>query len=146
MALEHPVVREAVNSLVGRGVQVVTLISDLSNSRRAAYVGMDNRAAGRTAGYLVGRLLDARGGQVAMIAGSLSYRGHEEREMGFLHVMREMFPQLGVLGLREGHDDANNNYKQARNLLAQHGDLVGFYNIGGGSGGIGRALNRSLNA
>lgn len=143
MALEHPVVREAVNSLVDRGVDVVTLISDLSNSRRAAYVGMDNRAAGRTAGYLVGRLLGPRGGRVAMIAGSLSYRGHEEREMGFLHVMREMFPALAVLGLREGHDDANNNYRQARSLLAQHADLVGFYNIGGGSGGIGRALKEA---
>jgi LacI family transcriptional regulator len=143
MALEHPLVREAVNSLAARGVHVVTLISDLSNSRRVAYVGMDNRAAGRTAGYLVGRLLGPRGGQVAMIAGSLSYRGHEEREMGFMHVMREMFPGLGVLGLREGHDDANNNYRQARSLLARHPDLVGFYNIGGGSGGIGRALKEA---
>lgn len=143
MALEHPVVREAVNTLAERGVHVVTLISDLSNSRRSAYVGMDNRAAGRTAGYLVGRLLGPRTGKVAMIAGSLSYRGHEEREMGFLHVMREMFPSLAVLGLREGHDDANNNYRQARSLLAQHGDLVGFYNIGGGSGGIGRALKEA---
>jgi LacI family transcriptional regulator len=140
MALEHPLVREAVNGLAERGVPVVTLISDLSNSRRAAYVGMDNRAAGRTAGYLVGRLLGERSGKVALIAGSLSYRGHEEREMGFLHVMREMFPNLSVLGLREGHDDATNNYRQARSLLAEHRDLIGFYNIGGGSGGIGRAL------
>ena len=46
---------------------------------------LDNRAAGRTAGYLVGRFIGARKGKVAMIAGSLSYRGHEESEMGFLH-------------------------------------------------------------
>jgi LacI family transcriptional regulator len=143
MALEHPLVREAVNTLAERGVHVATLISDLSNSRRAAYVGMDNRAAGRTAGYLVGRLLGPRTGKVALIAGSLSYRGHEEREMGFLHIMREMYPGLTVLGLREGHDDATANYRQARSLLAQHGDLVGFYNIGGGSAGIGLALKET---
>jgi LacI family transcriptional regulator len=140
MANEHPIVREAVNTLVEHGVHVVTLISDLSNSKRAAYVGMDNRAAGRTAGDLIGRLLGPRQGRVAMIAGSLSYRGHEEREMGFLHVMQERFAELTVVGLREGQDDADNNYRQARSLLEAHADLVGLYNIGGASDGVARAL------
>jgi len=145
MALEHPLVREAVNTLVAEGIHVVTLISDLSNSRRAAYVGMDNRAAGRTAGYLLGRFLGnpKTPMKIAMIAGSLSYRGHEEREMGFLHVLEEMFPHLQVVGLREGHDDADTNYKQARTLLEQHPDLAGMYNIGGASDGVGRALKES---
>jgi LacI family transcriptional regulator len=143
MALEHPLVREAVNTLAEHGVHVVTLISDLSNSRRAAYVGMDNRAAGRTAGDLIGRLLGPRRGRVAMIAGSLSYRGHEEREMGFLHVMKERFADLTVVGLREGQDDADNNYRQARSLLESHPDLVGLYNIGGASDGVARALTEA---
>ena len=29
-----------------------------------------------------------------MFAGSLSYRGHEEREMGFRHMLAEEFPNL----------------------------------------------------
>jgi LacI family transcriptional regulator len=143
MAAEHPLVREAVNTLAERGVHVVTLISDLSNSRRVAYVGMDNRAAGRTAGHLIGRFIGPRSGQVAMIAGSLSYRGHEEREMGFLHAMREMFPALGVIGLREGQDDADNNHRQAKALLDRHPDLIGMYNIGGASDGVARALKEA---
>ncbi|NUU00597.1 LacI family DNA-binding transcriptional regulator [Herbaspirillum robiniae] len=152
MALEHPLVREAVNTLAEEGVHVVTLISDLSNSRRAAYVGMDNRAAGRTAGYLLARFLDRdvthpgpgrKPGKIAMIAGSLSYRGHEEREMGFQHALEEICPQVQVVGLREGHDDADTNYKQARILLEQYPDLAGMYNIGGASDGVGRALKES---
>jgi LacI family transcriptional regulator len=75
-----------------------------------------------------------------MIAGSLSYRGHEEREMGFLHVMQERYPDLAVIGLREGQDDADNNYRLARSLLDGNADLVGLYNIGGASDGIARAL------
>lgn len=51
MALEHPQVREAVATLAERGVPVVTVISDLGNSQRVGYVGLDNRAAGLTAGY-----------------------------------------------------------------------------------------------
>jgi LacI family transcriptional regulator len=147
MALEHPVVREAVASLTEQGVPTVTLISDLSNSSRAAYVGLDNRAAGRTAAYLIARFMGAaargRGAKVAMIAGSLSYRAHEEREAGFLHLFEEQYPGVHVVGAREGQDDEEKNYRQARALLEQHGDLAGIYNIGGGAAGIGRALKES---
>jgi LacI family transcriptional regulator len=147
MALEHPVVREAVASLTEQGVPTVTLISDLSNSSRAAYVGLDNRAAGRTAAYLIARFMGAaargRDAKVAMIAGSLSYRAHEEREAGFLHLFEEQYPRVHVVGAREGQDDEEKNYRQARALLEQHGDLAGIYNIGGGAAGIGRALKES---
>ncbi len=140
MALEHPAVREAVAELVAGGVPVVTLISDLSNSPRTAYLGLDNRAAGRTAGYLIGRFMGARAAQVALIAGSRSYRAHEEREAGFLHVVSELFGQLEVVGLREGHDDAQQNYRQTRSLLEQYPALGGIYNVGGASDGVARAL------
>ncbi len=143
MALEHPAVREAVATLAERGVPVITLISDLSNSPRAAYIGLDNRAAGRTAGYLIGRFIGTRSAKVALIAGSLSYRAHEEREAGFLHVIDEMFERLQVVGLREGQDDAEQNYRQTRALLDQHPELGGIYNIGGASDGVARALKEA---
>ena len=147
MALEHPLVREAVAELADRKVPTVTLISDLSNSRRAAYVGLDNRAAGRTAAYLIARFMPpitrGRRAKVAMIAGSLSYRAHEEREAGFLHFFQEQCPDVHVVGIREGHDDAEKNHAQATALFRQHGDLAGIYNIGGGAEGIGRAIHEA---
>jgi LacI family transcriptional regulator len=143
MALEHPLVREAVNSLAEKNVHTLTLISDLSSSCRAAYVGLDNRAAGRSAGLLLGRFIGARTGKVAMIAGSRHYRGHEEREMGFQHIVEEKFPGLQVVGLREGHDDAQTNYRQTRQLLEQYPNLVGIYNIGGASDGVAQALKEA---
>lgn len=141
MALEHPLVREAVDRLAELGVPSITLVSDLSHSKRVAYVGLDNRAAGRTAAYLIGRFLGpARRAKVAMIAGSLSYRAHEEREAGFMQLMAEEYPQLQVLDLREGYDDERTNYRQTRAILEQHPDLAAIYNIGGAAEGVGRAL------
>ncbi|WP_245753562.1 LacI family DNA-binding transcriptional regulator [Paraburkholderia sartisoli] len=141
MALEHPLVRDAVDTLAAQGVPAITMISDLSNARRLAYVGIDNRSAGRTAALLLGRFLGPRPcGKIAMLAGSLNYRGHEEREIGFLHLIESSFPNVRVLGLREGHDDSERNYDQTRNLLAQHPDLAGIYNSGGGSEGVARAI------
>lgn len=143
MALEHPLVRDAVDALAERGVHTVTLISDISGARRAAYVGLENRSAGRTAAYLIARFIGERPAQVAMIAGSLSYRAHEEREVGFLHLFKESFPRIEVVGLREGHDDADRNYALTRTLLEQYPDLAGIYNIGGASDGVGRALKEA---
>ncbi len=143
MALEHPAVREAVQLLADRCVATVTLVSDLSNSRRDAYVGLDNRAAGRTAAYLIGRFIGPKPAKVALIAGSRSYRAHGERESGFLHLIEEMFPAIEVVGLREGQDDIEKNYRQARALLKQHPELAGIYNIGGAHDGVARALKEA---
>ncbi|WP_226939758.1 LacI family DNA-binding transcriptional regulator [Janthinobacterium rivuli] len=50
-------VAEAVNRLAAAGIPVVTLVTDLPGSTRRSYVGMDNRAAGETAAYLIGQWL-----------------------------------------------------------------------------------------
>src|SRR5689334_4523442 len=70
VALDHPGVRAAINDLVDAGTKVVTLVSDVPSSRRHHYVGIDNIAAGRTAGALVGRLAGQKSGRVAIVAGS----------------------------------------------------------------------------
>ena len=141
IALDHPTVREAIRDLSGAGVKVVTLASDVLHVPRVAYVGIDNRQAGRLAGYILGRFLGPTGPKkVAMFAGSLSYRGHEEREMGFRHVLAEEFPNLEIVELREMRDDRERAYAEAAALLDRHDDLAGIYNIGAGNQGIAQAL------
>jgi len=119
----------------------VTLATDVLNVPRTAYVGIDNRQAGRLAGDLLGRLLGAgQPRKVAMFAGSLSYRGHQEREMGFRHVLGEEFPNVAIVELREMLDDRERAYAEASALLDRHDDLAAIYNIGAGNQGVARAL------
>ena len=84
MALEHPAVREAVGDARERGIPVLTLISDLSHSRRAPTSGSTTARRAAPPVTCSARFLGRRAGKVALIAGSRSYRAHEEREMGFL--------------------------------------------------------------
>lgn len=144
IALDHPTVREAIRTLSARGVKVVTLASDILHVPRIAYVGIDNRASGRLAGYVLGRFLGSREEKkVALFAGSLSYRGHEEREMGFRHVLAEDFPNLRIVELREMHDDREQAFREASLLLRKHEGIAAIYNIGAGNTGIARALKES---
>ncbi|MGM0858835.1 MAG: LacI family DNA-binding transcriptional regulator [Pseudomonadota bacterium] len=143
MAIDHPSVRVATDELVNAGKKAITLISDISSSRRHAYVGIDNFAAGRTAATLLGRFAGHSPGRVALIAASRIYRAHLEREVGFLGLIEERFPHITVSATREGHDDRKENYEHTRVLLDSYPDIIGIYNVGGSSDGIGRALRES---
>ena len=60
MAPETPILRDAIRALKSKGLAVVALVSDLPNTERDHFVGIDNRAAGRTAAVLMGRFLGRR--------------------------------------------------------------------------------------
>lgn len=142
VALEHPLVREAVTACFHDGVPVVTLVANLTTQNTVGYVGLDNRAAGRTAGYLMGRLLAGREGKIALFEGglNLSYRDHQERDIGFRDVLRELFPGLTVGFKHPTLDDHEEAYRFTKTLLEQHPEILGIYNVGGGIRGNARAL------
>ncbi|WP_121066012.1 LacI family DNA-binding transcriptional regulator [Chachezhania antarctica] len=140
VSLDHPEVREAVNALSRSGVKISTLLSDLPSVTKVGYVGVDNRAAGRLAGLLVGRFLprDIRA-HVAVFIGSQAYRGHEEREMGFRSILAEEYPDLTISGLTEVSDDRDRAYSETLRLLDSD-RISAIYNVGSGNQGIARAL------
>ena len=136
IALDHPTVREAIRMLAAAEIKVVTIASDILHVPRIAYVGIDNRAAGRLAGYLLKRFVrHDPPANVALFAGSLSYRGHEEREMGFRHILAEESPDIKIVELREMLDDQDRAYAEACALIERHPDLAAIYNAGAGTAG-----------
>jgi len=143
VGLDHPQVRDAIVSLRDSGVKVATLVSDIPIAARMAYVGIDNRAAGRLAGLLLGRFLPAGvEHRIAVLVGSLAYRGHEEREMGFRSVLAEEFPHLRIARILEIGDDRELAYQLTGQLLREDSP-AGIYNIGAGNQGIARALQEA---
>jgi LacI family transcriptional regulator len=140
VALDHPGVRAAINDLVEAGTKVVTLVSDLPSSRRHYYVGIDNIAAGRSAGALVGRFVGDRSGSIAIVAGSQGLRDHAERIFGFNQVLATEFAHLKLLPVVEGHDEDDRSERVMTQLLRAHPDIVGLYNVGAGTSGVARAL------
>jgi len=142
VALDHPAVREAINSLAQRDVAVVTLVSDVPGSKRVHYAGIDNSSAGRTAASLLGKFLGNRKGEVGLIAGSLALRDHIERQFGFEQVMAHEYRHLKILPVREGRDDWQRVEEFTIQLLREHPELIGIYNAGGGTRGIITALEK----
>ncbi len=140
--VDHPDVRDEADALVAAGKTVMTLISDVTNCRRQAYIGIDNVAAGRTAAFLMARAAKPGGGKVAVVAATRHYRSHVERELGFQQVIQRDWPSLQFAGTVEGQDDPDVNARLTADLLDRTPDLVGIYNVGGASEGIGAELRR----
>ena len=140
--LDHPLVRDAITRLADAGVPVICILTDLPASDRLAYVGLDNRAAGRAAGLLTGRLCRDPG-DLALFAGGGLYCSHEQREAGFRSVIRDSFQHLGVLTTFSSGDDPHRIYAMARNLLKDCDTLRGICCVGGGNRGIEKALLES---
>ncbi|OAN74362.1 hypothetical protein A8B78_17355 [Jannaschia sp. EhC01] len=147
VAISHPRVHDALMRLSARNIPVVTLLSDLPDTLRRAYVGIDNLRAGRLAGEVITRFLGRNPtGKVAHFAGSLTYRGHQERDVGLRQYLSEEAPKLELLEVRESGDDPDRAFAQAAENLARHPEICAIYNAGGGTTGIARALQDSGHA
>jgi LacI family transcriptional regulator len=142
VAIDAAEVRAAAESLLEAGIAVVTLVSDLGGTARTHYAGIDNIAAGRTAGMLTGRFLSGRPGPVLPLAGSLMVRDHRERLQGFSAVMAERFAERAILSPVEGRDDPAEAERLVADALLAHGDLAGIYSFGAGNRGLIRAVAR----
>jgi len=140
VAVDAPEVAAAIGRAREAGIPVVTLVSDLAASGRDHFVGVDNIAAGRTAGSLMGRFLGGRPGPVAVLAGSMRVRDHRDRLEGFLAAMAAMPVHRAVLPVLEGQDDPAVSQERIAGLLAAVPDLAGLYSLGAGNSGLVAAL------
>jgi LacI family transcriptional regulator len=127
-APDHPLVVAAVERLAEAGIPVVTLVTDLPTSRRMAYVGLDNRAAGATAAYLLDQWLPDDGA-VLVTRGTGSFRGEDDREMGFRATLRQVRPGRRQVDLVDPSGDGAVLRGLVRDALAADPTITGVYSL-----------------
>ena len=125
MAPESPQVRDASARLRERGVHIVQFVSGQPGA--GDFVGVDNRAAGATAGRLMGRFVGERPGAILVVAETLNARDSLERRYGFDLVMARDFGNLTALPSLETHGDAERARTVVRSAYANHHKIVGAY-------------------
>jgi LacI family transcriptional regulator len=137
-APDRPEVVAAVNRL---DVPVVTLVTDLPASRRVAYVGIDNHAAGATAAYLIEQWLGDRPGDVLVVRGHGSYHGEDERAAGFAAEMLARSGHRALLDVVDEEDRPDAVHAATRAALDRHPDIRAVYSMYAGAGGTTAVLD-----
>lgn len=135
-APDHPDVVAAVDRLVQSGTPVVTLVTDLPLSRRAAYIGIDNRAAGATAAYLVTQWSTEAIGSVLVTLSSSTFRGEEEREMGFRTTLRNLAPDRTIREVTDTDGQDGTILAAVGRAARDDPTIDAVYSIGGGNAAI----------
>ena len=136
MANETPMVRDMIARLKARGVAVVAMITDQPQSERDHFVGIDNLAAGRTAGVLMGRFAGPGPGKIVVAVNTMQARDMVDRRMGFDEVIATRFPGLATLPTIEGWDNHQMVARVTAQCLDNHTGVVGIYCAGAGLRGI----------
>ncbi|MGP6087882.1 LacI family DNA-binding transcriptional regulator [Antarctobacter jejuensis] len=143
VAREHPAINRAVRKLVGSGVPVVCLTTDLPSSRRSVYVGNDQYAAGSVAAQLIGRALPEETRNHILLVMSVPFRSQQEREMGFRRVLRSEFPHLKIEERLISDDRPATTHRQMMKYLAANGHPAAVYNVAGANRGVALALEEA---
>ena len=135
-APDVPEITDAIAKLDKHGIPVVTLVTDIPLSQRVAYIGIDNRAAGSTAAYLIDRLLGGGDGDVLIALSRTVFRGEEEREIGFRATMRNRSAHRGLIELTDT-DGLDITVKESTLRTLQRNPAINsVYSIGGGNRAI----------
>jgi LacI family transcriptional regulator len=139
VAVDHPIVIEAVEAVIASGKPVFTLLSDISSVAKTGHIGLDGRKVGRTAAWTISRT--ARGpGKIGILVGSHRYSNQELAEISFRSYMREHAPEFSLLEPIVNLDDERIAYEAVVDMVDSNDDLVAIYSCGGGQDGLIRAL------
>lgn len=127
MAPESPQVRDAVARLLERDIKVVQFLSGQEKLPEADFVGVDNFAAGATAGKLIGRFTCRMPGKVMVVAETMQSMDSIQRRHGFDTIINEQFPYLRCLPSIETHADERRANQIIARVLDNNRDIAAVY-------------------
>jgi LacI family transcriptional regulator len=140
--VDTPEIRDKINE-VSNDVPFITFNTDVEESNRLCYVGQNHVAAGRTAGNLMTRGINASPGKIIILISQADIRSHSDRKKGFEKTLAEAGFQEDRLVVLETYESDKLAYDILYKTLRDEKDVVGVYSAGGGQVGAGRALAES---
>lgn len=122
--LDNKALVAPVETAVRGKIPVVIIDSGLASTVQSSFVATDNREGGRIAARNLGKLL-GRSGNVIMLRYAVGSNSTEEREAGFLEVMKADFPAIKLLSTDQHAGATRDSAKRvAENLLSRYGAQV----------------------
>ncbi|WP_307234733.1 LacI family DNA-binding transcriptional regulator [Pararhizobium capsulatum] len=127
MAPESPQVRDAMGRLLERDIKVVQFLSGQEKLENTDFVGIDNFAAGATAGKIIGRFLRKEPGKIMVVAETMMAQDSIERRLGFDSIINSQFPHLQGLPSLETYGDEKRARAVIQRMLENNGDITAAY-------------------
>lgn len=130
--INDPEYRRLIDKAAGLGIPVITIDTDEPASRRLAYVGTDNKGAGRRMGELVAKDSGERG-DIGVVISNERVENQRLRLAGFRSVIGR-YPELRIVEIRSSDISRLQAAQQAQNILVRYPEIrymVGFSALDG---------------
>lgn len=137
--IQEQAITKAINAMVDNGIPVVTVNTDLPESKRLCFIGQDAVQAGRTAGELMSEILGCKG-QVAIITGSDQMQCTADRQKGFEKVIAERYPDIKIVEIIATFENPLVAFQKTLALIETVPSLDGVYVTCGNVSEVGRAV------
>lgn len=136
-------ISEALQPVVDKGVDSNILMYAFNTepgteSKRQAWFGMDDYAAGQACGESLKELMGEEG-EIGIITGSFSVLGHELRRTGAREIL-DACEGIEVIGEYENNDKSEEAYNVATNMILANPNLKAIYVTAGGPSGAAKAI------
>ncbi len=118
-----PIIDEAEGE---RGVRVICVATDDSQSKRSSAVSVEPRMNGMLAADLMANFLPPCS-RVAVLTGMLTTEDHARKIEGFSQVFPSSCTGGEIVKVIEGHDDYDETLRKCRDLLRRQPAISGFY-------------------
>ena len=139
VAAQHPLISEAIDTVLDDGVPVTALIGPLSAKGNISFVGLDNWKVGRTAAWAFDKIV-REPGKIGILVGNHRFRNQEMNESGFRSYFREHNTEFTLLEPQSTYESAAAAREIVETLLSRHPELAGLFISGGGITGALAAL------
>lgn len=106
-------VEDALKCMSDKGVTVVHVNSDISNSIRMCFVGHDNYKSGRTAAQMICEFM-SNNGNILIVVGHLELESHLQRLNGVLDYIKESVPNVNIVEIIDYEQNEMSIYKRVR--------------------------------
>ena len=142
VAAQHPLVADAIDTVMAGEAPVVSLISPLTANGNVSFVGLDNWKVGRTAAWAFKNFI-REPGEIGILLGNFRYRNQEMNESGFRSYFREFGPEFTLLEPLATYESAAAARELVEKLLKEHPRMCGLFISGGGITGAISALRHA---
>lgn len=132
-------IAEKIDELVDKGICVITMNTDIENSKRICYIGSNYLKGGETAGGMMGILTGGKA-QIGIITGSIKILGHNQRIKGFKNILRAKYPNMKIVDFGCTDDDDIRAYEITTKMLTQHNNIDAIFIVAAGVYGVCRAI------
>ncbi len=137
--VDLPEIVSKVNEVMDKGIPVVTVNIDLTDSKRLCYCGCDYVAAGRTAGGMLSLTAEKHLNILVVIA-TKKHHGHQMRVEGFCSELDRLQTPYTIVETIESEDNAKYGYFLTRKTLDDNPEINAIYIASAGVDGICKAV------